>query len=388
MGQFDQPWHRIPVRRRIRRQQAVAGPRTLTLSSNEPTLESTTVTSEGKAPPSAGPLDDPPGGRGGSVSSAPLAWPGQAGAFRHEALLYAGEDDFSARTVPFILGAVEAGEPILVVVSAAKIDRLRTALDGDAARVQFAEMAEVGANPARIIPAWRDFVTEHAAGGRRLRGIGEPIWQGRSPAELVECQRHESLLNVAFAGAPAWWLLCPYDTGTLDVTVVDEAHRSHPFVMRGQAHQDSADYRGLEAAAAPFDAPLSDPPGDPLEFAFGAEPLTGLRAFVSRYAAGVGLGTERSGKLVLAVHEVATNSLRHGGGQGSLRIWQEDGAVICEVRDRGQLSQPLAGRERPADDRDGGRGLWLANQLCDLVQLRTFPTGTVTRLHMRRADGR
>ena len=231
-------------------------------------------------------------------------------------------------------------------------------------------------------------MTEHAGGGRRLRGIGEPIWQGRSPAELVECQRHESLLNVAFAGAPAWWLLCPYDTETFDAAVIDEAHRSHPFVMQGRAQQVSTGYRGLELEAAPFDAPLPAPPGDPLEFAFGAEPPTGLRAFVSRYAAGVGLGTEPSAKLVLAVHEVASNSQQHGGGHGTLRIWQEGGTLICEIRDQGQLSQPLAGRERPATDHVGGRGLWLANQLCDLVQLRSFPTGTVTRLHMRRADQR
>ena len=60
-------------------------------------------------------------------------------------------------------------------------------------------MAEIGANPACIIPAWRDFVDECAEAGRAIRGIGEPIWADRSPAELVECQRHESLLNLAFA---------------------------------------------------------------------------------------------------------------------------------------------------------------------------------------------
>jgi anti-sigma regulatory factor (Ser/Thr protein kinase) len=190
---------------------------------------------------------------------------------------------------------------------------------------------------------------------------------------------------VAFAGAPAWWLLCPYDTETLDAAVIEEAHRSHPFVMRDSAHQESADYRGTEQAAATFGAPLPEPPGQPLEFAFGAEPLTGLRAFVSRYAAGTGLDAEQRAKLVLAVHEVASNSLRHGGGHGTLRIWQEPGALVCEVRDQGRLDQPLAGRVRPATEHVGGRGLWLANQLCDLVQLRTFPTGTVTRLHMYRA---
>jgi hypothetical protein len=42
----------------------------------------------------------------------------------------------------------------------------------------------------------------------------------------------------------------------------------------------------------------------------------------------------------------------------------------------------MAGRERPTSERDGGRGLWMVNQLCDLVQLRSFPDGAAVRLHM------
>ena len=153
-----------------------------------------------------------------------------AESFRHEALLYAGEVDFLAGTLPFIREGVAADEPVLVVVSAARIGLLRSALGGDADRVAFADVADVGANPARIIPAWRDFVAGHDVASRRARGIGEPIWAGRTPAELVECQRHETLLNLAFAGVPAWWLLCPYDTTSLGPEVLEEARRSHPFV--------------------------------------------------------------------------------------------------------------------------------------------------------------
>ena len=42
----------------------------------------------------------------------------------------------------------------------------------------------------------------------------------------------------------------------------------------------------------------------------------------------------------------------------------------------------MAGRLRPVLDEPGGRGLWLANQLCDLVQVRTFENGNVVRIHM------
>jgi anti-sigma regulatory factor (Ser/Thr protein kinase) len=86
---------------------------------------------------------------------------------------------------------------------------------------------------------------------------------------------------------------------------------------------------------------------------------------------------------VLAVNEVATNSIRHGGGVGAARVWRADGAIVCEIADAGRIEDPLVGRRRPDAGTIGGRGLWIANQLCELVQMRTFAAGTVVRLHMR-----
>src|SRR4051812_16458022 len=117
--------------------------------------------------------------------------------FRHEAMLYDGPDTFLAGATPFIRDAVAANEPIMVAVGAEKIDLLRSHLGEDAAGVVFADMAEAGANPARIIPAWQDFVDQRSGSGRPMRGIGEPIWADRSADELVECQCHEALLNMA-----------------------------------------------------------------------------------------------------------------------------------------------------------------------------------------------
>ena len=153
-------------------------------------------------------------------------------AFRHEVMLYDSPESFVEGAAPFIRDAVTAGEPIMVAIGAEKIELLRTWLGEDADWVVFADMAELGANPARIIPAWQDFVDENAASGRPMRGIGEPIWADRSPTELVECQCHEALLNVAFADASDFHLICPYDTAQLDGAVIAEAEASHPFVGR------------------------------------------------------------------------------------------------------------------------------------------------------------
>jgi anti-sigma regulatory factor (Ser/Thr protein kinase) len=305
-----------------------------------------------------------------------------ADTFRHEALLYAGEDGFVAGTLPFIRDGVAAGEPILVVVDAAKLERLRAELDGDAEHVEFADMAAVGANPGRIIAAWREFVDRHAGSGRRLRGIGEPINPRRRGAELVECHRHEELLNLAFADADGFWLVCPYDTDALDPEVVERAQTTHPMLREGVISRESGRY-DHEAPAGPASDPLPEPSSVPEELPVAAGALAHARACVRRHAAAAGLSAQRRDDLVLAVTEAAANSIRHGGGHGVLRVWREPDALVCEMRDSGRLDQPLAGRLPPPRAHSGGYGLWLVTQVCDLVQLRSFAEGSVVRMHMR-----
>lgn len=303
--------------------------------------------------------------------------------FRHEALLYEGDEGFVAGTLPFVRQGVDAGEDVLVVVAARKIAALRDGLGPDAGRARFADMDGVGRNPARIIPVWRRFAADATAAGRGFRGIGEPVWPGRTPAQLAECHRHEALLNVAFAGREPWALLCPYDTAALDPSVVAEAHRTHPVLRDGTAVRTSVDYHGLDAVTAPFDDPLPEPGGGTTSFEFDRTTLSDVRELVRWHCADAGLREERVAGVVLAVNEVATNSVRYGGGGGRLLLWNEPGAVLVEVRDGGHITEPLAGRELPGPDEPGGRGLWMVNQLCDLVQVRSSPsTGTVVRLHV------
>ena len=302
--------------------------------------------------------------------------------FRHEALLYSGEDEFVEEASAFIRDGLEGGEPTLVVVSARKIERLRDRLNGDADTVWFADMDAIGRNPAWIIPAWREFVDEHLESDVPLRGIGEPISADRSPDALVECQRHESLLNVAFATGPGFWLLCPYDTSALPDEVVDEARRSHPHVAHARETVSSAAYHGLDWAAEPFDAPLSLPPEGAARLRFCLDDLPAVRDLVRLYAAQAGLREDRTGDLVLAVNELATNSIRHGGGSGMLTVWSTGCSIVCDIVDRGRIADPLAGRVRPPVGSYRGQGLWIASQVCDLAQIRSHATGSIVRLHV------
>jgi anti-sigma regulatory factor (Ser/Thr protein kinase) len=297
--------------------------------------------------------------------------------FRHEALLYNDQATFVEGTVPFIRDGLAAGEPVLVLETAQNIGLLRSALGQDADQVHFGDMADVGSNPARIIPAWREFAAQRR--GQRLRGIGEPIWNGRRPTELIECQRHEALLNPAFASGVEMWLLCPYDTKELPPAVIAEARHSHPFIVDGTGSRQSTEYRNPPAL---FDAALSDSPIESREHRIEPSTLTMLRTVVTAAATQAGLEQERIANIVMATNEVATNSLQHGGGHGTLRHWRDDGALIIEIRDRGAFDRLLVDRERPGSDVEASRGLWLTNQLCDLVQIRSYSRETVVRLHM------
>lgn len=301
--------------------------------------------------------------------------------FNHIALFYAGEDEFVARAAEFLRAGLAAGQPALVATSVEKCERLAGELNGASDRVEFLDMAKMGRNPATILPVWWAFAKRHR--GRRAWGIDEPAWADRTPSELEECVHHESLLNLAFASGPGLELLCPYDLTTLDPEVIEHARRTHPAISEGGREVESPAYLPPGLAPGPFDGALAPPPDDAATLVIDGSDLSRVRGFVRARACGAGLDGERTHDLTLAVHELAANSVRHGGGEGALCTWCEDGTLLCEVRDSGRISAPLTGRILPDVTALSGRGLWVVNHLCDLVQIRSQGDGTVVRVRMK-----
>jgi anti-sigma regulatory factor (Ser/Thr protein kinase) len=129
------------------------------------------------------------------------------------------------------------------------------------------------------------------------------------------------------------------------------------------------------------DGQLSSPPALAMSLTFTTD-LAAVRALVHRCAREAGLSEARAIDLVLAVSEIAANTLRHARSPGKLDIWHDADEVICQVRDKGYISDPLAGTRRPALDALGGHGLWLVNQVCDQVEISSGEAGTTIRLHM------
>jgi anti-sigma regulatory factor (Ser/Thr protein kinase) len=120
-----------------------------------------------------------------------------------------------------------------------------------------------------------------------------------------------------------------------------------------------------------------------LDQAFDGDSLYALRAAVAAHGLQAGLAEGRVGDLVLAVHELASNAVRHGAGQGRLRVWATGGVLRCEVTDDGapRAAGPdgvAAGSRDPAQwSIDPGHGLWVVRQISDQTSLRGTPSGTV-----------
>ena len=277
----------------------------------------------------------------------------------------------------FVRQGLACGEAVSIGVSAPDSEMLRQALGDRAAQVAIVDMAELGRNPGRIIPAMLDFARAHA--GRRVRYVSQPFWTGRSAAETAEVMRHEALVNLAFAHADVS-IVCVYDVAGLDSRVAAAVEQTHPAVYREGQVCASVGYAGPGQVPSAFSRPLAppSPPGTSVTYQHDLHPV---RAHVAQRAREAGLPANRAGDLVIAANEVAANTLDHTSGGGTVQVWRSQDEVICQVQDSGQVTDPLAGRSRPAGD-GAGYGLWVVNQICDLVEFRSGPDGTVVRMHM------
>jgi anti-sigma regulatory factor (Ser/Thr protein kinase) len=132
--------------------------------------------------------------------------------------------------------------------------------------------------------------------------------------------------------------------------------------------------------------PLGAPPHGAEVFRYERD-LRGVRTFTAAHARRAGLPPHRVRDLVIAISELAANTLAHTSGPGSVTCWGTRDEVVCQVQDQGQITDPQAGKFRPAPDAPGGgRGLWLVNQVCDRVEICSDQAGTTVRVHMRRSS--
>jgi len=298
---------------------------------------------------------------------------------RHEAMPYGGHGEFVASCASVVEAGLAEDRRVIVLAGAEKLAGIRDAIGAAAAEeVTFVPTDSHGRNPARITTMLDSF--QAAGEGRRGLGINEWSGSNRSPAARAETRLAESLLNIVALQTWPLDVVCLYDQATLAEEELAEMRRVHPF-LRGEEANSAYE---PDLASALFADPLIGGPEGVEPVDFGADDLAAMRSLVRSFARRSDIAPDRVGDFVLAANEIVTNSVRHGGGQGRMALWEADSSVVCEVVDNGHIDSPLAGRLAPPPTADSGRGLWLANNLCDLVQIRSSPAGTVVRLYMDR----
>jgi anti-sigma regulatory factor (Ser/Thr protein kinase) len=300
--------------------------------------------------------------------------------YRHEALTYDGPDEFVASCLASAADGRASDTRVIFLFAAAKLAALRASLDRAADEVAMVATDVLGRNPARIVTMLDSF---RASGdGRPCLAVTESIDSGRSRAAVAEAQFADSVLNSAALTEWPLSVVCMYDASALDEASTAAMWRSHPAI-RGQSVNDSYE---PELAATTFGIPLDAPPDDVQWRRIRGDELAVTREYVRDRARDHDLSGERLDDLVFAANELVTNSVRHGGRECRVAVWPDDECVVCEVRDAGIMTDPLVGRLAPPLDSSGGRGLWLVNQLCDLVQIRSAAQGTAVRLHIDRVS--
>lgn len=297
--------------------------------------------------------------------------------YHHEALPYAGRREFVPACVSVVREGFEHDERLIVLASRTKLAEVRDALGSDGEDVAFVPTDEHGRNPSRITTLMHSF--QASGGGRHSLGVNEPVVFGRSPAAQLEAQLAESVLNDPVLRALPLSVVCLYDTSQLDPAALEAMRQSHA-VIRGESRNPQ--FRPHLAKVMRASEP-DPPPEDALFIDVHGPDLPQLRSAVRTCATGFGIAPDRADDLVLAANEIVSNSLRHGGGAATVALWTDGKSVVCEVRDRGVIRDPLAGQLAPAPDATSGRGLWLANHLCDLVAVRSSrAAGTIVRLYV------
>lgn len=296
--------------------------------------------------------------------------------FAHLALPYHGDAEYLSGAVPFIMKGVASDEAVLVAVPTRQLALLRAELGRTADDVTLLDMTEVGVNPGRIIPTVLLAFADRRR-DRHVRILSEPMWPARRPDEYLACVRHDALVNAAFAGRYAT-VLCPFEVSALPSNTAAHVARTHPTMLSGAGTKPSSVF-APDMAVADTNIPLL-PPDPGHSHLVDTPDMIQLRELVGAFALNNGLGVERTQDLVLALTELASNSIEHAHSDATVVFGRIGDRLVCQVRDSGHITDPMAGQRPAPPNQPRGRGLLLVNQLADLVRIHSTRAGTTVEI--------
>ena len=207
-------------------------------------------------------------------------------------------------------------------------------------------MFELGANPARIIPAVQAMIERY--GGRPLHYVGEPIWSGRSPEEIREADAPRGADQPRVAGRHIS-ILCPYDIASArrpGARATPSTHILASFMTGGSTparRTAAADGPGRMRASA-----VRSSAGRAQARRSSSSDLGRLRGWMADQADRRALTRSARAELVTAVNELTSNTVKHADTHGILRFWRTSDELIFQIEDSGHIADPLAGRRRRA----------------------------------------
>jgi anti-sigma regulatory factor (Ser/Thr protein kinase) len=301
---------------------------------------------------------------------------------RHQAFFYEGVDAFVSETLPFVEEGLRDGDPIVVVAKTNNLAALREGLGDEAERVSLHDAQTWYSSPGKAFSACLEFVGANSDASR-IRAIGEVNWPVDWAEGIDEYAHYEAVFNVIAREAPVY-VVCPYDVSALPDAIIAHARATHPEIRTvGNVHPSDEFVDPDEYCSRLANRLHTAPPGKAIEV---TSDLAELRYVVGTHALDANVPRQRIAELLLAVHEIAVNALTHGGGTAIARLWTDERRFVCDIENEGAgLSETTAGYVPPDPGGEGGRGLWLARQVCDLVEVLSRGGTTRVRLSMSRA---
>ncbi|MDA8296055.1 MAG: sensor histidine kinase [Actinomycetota bacterium] len=297
----------------------------------------------------------------------------------HTMFVYREADELVEALTPVLRDALGAGQRVVVNIRDERTAPLSAALGDTASRIEWTDTYAWMPHPARRLRAIEELVeAQRAQGDQGLLFVGECAWP-RAPESLVrEWERFDVILNESLSGAPAS-MLCLYDASVLAPSIIDRARQTHPQHGCGPriiANPHCTDTVTALRRLAPGDlvVPEDAPCLGQVREARAA------RAFVAEHLKPTDLQQDQREELIVVTSELVANSLKAAAETVSVAVWERDGAIAVQVDDDGRgISDPFAGYHRPEREATGGRGLWMARQLCDVVEISSRPDRTAVR---------
>ena len=296
-------------------------------------------------------------------------------ALRHNALVYSSQDEFLARTVPFLREGLAAGEGAIVGRTRPGLALLREALGADADRVTFVDVSEAYTTPARTLASYHEVFADHLRMAPSLRVVGD-VQFGPDPGEWDLWAGYEAVFNRSFAHLPAW-VWCAYDAERTPEDLLESVWRTHPDVLSHDGWRASGRYEDpdtLLRRVTPEPVRLLDLRSIP----FG-DGVVELREGLARELLAQEITESRALDMLVAATEVARNAIEHGGGLKDVRLGRFRERFVCEIVDRGEgFDDPAAGYLAPREGR--GAGLWVARRLTWRIEFFRGADGFTARI--------